>query len=114
MKNILIRCLLIACVACAGSSVYADDLVKGDESDLKKLLNATTKPQSAIWVSYIGQARGRLYFLYESSIHASSLFTDEMSHVVYWFPETSLTEEQLEVFKEQKAARNDSKKESKS
>jgi len=80
----------------------AASIDKADAGDIEMLLNAASGTNSAFWATYIGEARGRVYIVYETSVHASSLFSDEMKQVVYWVPVEELSKDKLDQFKEYK------------
>ncbi|WP_413665363.1 hypothetical protein ACG1BZ_09290 [Microbulbifer sp. CNSA002] len=84
------------------STARADSLKRADKEDIEMLLSAASGNNSAYWASYIGNSRGRVYIQYESAVHSSSLFTDKMSHVIYWIPESELSAKELAKFVEYK------------
>ncbi|WP_444937085.1 hypothetical protein ACJJIW_08265 [Microbulbifer sp. JMSA004] len=84
------------------SMAHADLLKRADKADIEMLLSAVSGTNSSYWASYIGNSRGRVYIQYESAVHSNSLFTDKMSHVIYWIPESELSAKQLTKFVEYK------------
>lgn len=76
----------------------ADSLKRADADDVEMLLDAASGNNSAYWASLIGSTRGRVYIQYESAVHSGSLFTEKMSHIIYWLPETELSKDQLAMF----------------
>jgi hypothetical protein len=82
---------------------HADSLKRADKGDIDMLLNAASGVNSAYWASYIGKARGRVYIQYESAVHSGSLFSEKMSHVIYWLPENEITVEKLSKLIEYKS-----------
>jgi len=81
---------------------HADSLKRADKEDIEMLLNAASGANSAYWASYIGKTRGRVYIQYESAVHSGSLFSEKMSHLIYWLPEDEITVEKLSKFIEYK------------
>ena len=94
MKYSVISLLLLFSIATAN----ADSIKKGTEADIPMLLDAASGVNSAYWASYIGSTQGRIYIVYESVVHGSSLFTKDTNRVVYWYSENTLSKEVLSKF----------------
>lgn len=80
----------------------ASSLKRADSEDIDMLLNAASGMNSAFWASYIGETRGKVYIEYETAVHAGSLFSDKLKHVVYWVPVSEISQEKSNKFKEYK------------
>ena len=76
----------------------AAGLIEGDAKDIDFLLRAASGENSAYMSEYIGSANGRSYIVYRSAVHAFSLLSNEMSHVVYGFPDEALSGQVVEKF----------------
>lgn len=91
--------MLFVFVATASKSASAESIKRANRKDVEMLLSAASSRNSAYWASYIGETRGRVYIEYETAVHAGSLFSNELKHVVYWLPRSEISNEQLARFK---------------
>ncbi len=80
----------------------ADSIKKGGDGDLEKLVKITSTLNSAVWATYIGKTKKRLYIEYGTMVHVGSYFTKEPSYTIYWFPVSMVTKDQLRIFKNNK------------
>ena len=92
--------LLLTSMAALSSSIE-----RATEGDIAMLLNAASGMNSANWATYIGKTKGKAYFEYGSMVHASSLFSSDASHVVYWVPLSELSKDKLDQFVKYKESR---------
>lgn len=92
-------CAFIALVSAVPTLAHAESIERADHKDIEMLLNAASGQSSAYWASLIGETRGRIYIVFETTVHSGSLFSKEPKHVVYWLPGSEITEGQLTQFK---------------
>ncbi len=74
-----------------------NSLKQADREELSRLLAALDMPTSIHSVTYLGEGHDRLYLEELNGIYTSSLFSDELQHIVYWYPISDLTVEDLKV-----------------
>lgn len=92
------RAFLLIALAVSPVLAAAEGLKRGETKDIDFLLGAASGENSAYMAEYIGSANGKSYIVYRSAVNASSLFTKDMSHVVYWFSDDALPEPVVDKF----------------
>jgi len=100
--NVKYHLLIILVFGLLPFSSNADSLKKGDKNNLVNIIQIASTLNSAIWVTYIGKTKERLYVEYGTVAHVGSLFTKEPSYTIYWFPVTMITNHQLEILRNSK------------
>ena len=103
MRMYLVLISVILLVATVSKSATAESIEKANQKDIAMLLRAASGMNTAFWATFIGETRGRVYIEYETTVHAGSVFSKEMKHVVYWVPRSDITNEQLAHFKAYKS-----------
>ena len=101
--NLDYHLLIILIFGLLSFSANADSLKKGDNEDLVNLVQIASSLNSAVWVTYIGKSKERLYVEHGTVAHIGSLFTKEPNYTVYWFPVSMVSTHQLEILSNSKS-----------